>query len=52
MGIVLSILFIVGAMLIVVGAFMVHLGKSLGAGALTFGIILLGISAGLVRIGA
>lgn len=48
----LSILFILGAMLIGVGAFMIHLGKPIGAGALTFGIILLGISAGIVKIGA
>lgn len=48
----LSILFIVGAMLIGLGAFLIHLGKSSGAGLLTFGIILLGISAGVVRIGA
>lgn len=48
----MSILFILGAMLIGLGAFMIHLGKPLGAGALTFGIILLGISAWIVRIGA
>ena len=48
----MSILFILGAMLIGVGAFMIQMGKSLGSGALTLGIILLGISAGIVRIGA
>ena len=40
----LSILFIIGAMCIGLGAFSIHLGKSVGAGLLTFGIILLGLS--------
>jgi len=48
----LSILFILGAMCIGLGAFLIHLGKSSGAGLVTFGIILLGISSGIVRIGA
>jgi hypothetical protein len=52
MNIFLSILFIIGAMMISLGAFSIHLGKAYGAGFLTFGIILLGISAGIVRIGA
>lgn len=41
---VLSIIYILGAMMIGLGSFMVHLGKSVGAGFLTFGIILLGIA--------
>ena len=45
---VLSIIYILGAMLIGLGAFMIHLGKSVGAGLLTFGIILLGIATGTI----
>ena len=45
---VLSIIYILGAMLIGLGAFMIHLGKSVGAGFLTFGIILLGIASGTI----
>ena len=45
---VFSIIYILGAMLIGLGAFMVHLGKSVGAGFLTFGIILLGIASGTI----
>lgn len=52
MEIFLSILFILGAALIGIGAFLVHLDKPIGAGLITFGIILLGISSGIVRIGA
>lgn len=48
----MSILFIIGAMSISLGAFMIHMGKAYGAGFLTFGIILIGISAGIVKIGA
>lgn len=48
----LSILFIIGAMSISLGAFMIHMGKAYGSGFLTFGIILIGISAGIVKIGA
>lgn len=44
-----SINYIVGAMLIAFGIFLIHLGKSLGAGLLCFGIILIGISAEIVR---
>lgn len=47
----LSIIYIVGAMLIAMGAFMIHLGKSVGAGLLCFGLILIGISAGIVNFG-
>lgn len=39
-----SILYILGAMLIGLGAFMIHLGKAVGSGFLTFGIILIGIA--------
>lgn len=44
----LSIIYILGAMLIGLGAFMIHLGKSVGAGFLTFGIILIGIASGII----
>lgn len=45
---VFSIIYILGAMLIGLGAFMIHLGKSIGAGFLTFGIILIGIASGII----
>lgn len=48
----MSILFIVGSMSISLGAFMIHMGKAYGTGFLTFGIILIGTSAGIVKIGA
>ena len=52
MEIILSILFILGAMCIGLGAFLIHIGKSVGAGLVTFGIIMVGISSGIVKLGS
>ena len=44
-----SIVYIIGAMLIALGAFLIHMDKSVGAGLLCFGIILIGIVTGFIN---